>query len=192
MLKNFLFLILIITIFLHGSAAEEFLALDVNDNKFRYSGVSFTHCGTGSQCGGNQKCQNLELALSDAFIWRSLGIPLPQGGVSTCPTSYFNSDQDCCNWETCPSYLRNQCPSCPLDGETTKYKVCVHSPATGKRVEAFVTGCCPSTHPCNKCKNVYNYPGGCSAEKDQADLCDNLWAALGYPSQDTTLEIWSC
>ena len=154
-----------------------------------YSGVAFTHCGSGGQCGGHQHCSNYELALNDANIWRALGLGKPSGGVSKCPTSSFNSDQDCCNWNTCPGWLRSKVPSCPLDSaSSTRYPVCVQS-SSGKRVTAYVTGCCPSNHPCNVCKNQFGVPGGCNNWQDHADLCDNLWGALGYPSQSTTLSI---
>jgi hypothetical protein len=155
----------------------------------KYGNVKFTHCGSGGQCGGNQKCNNYELALNDANIWYALGLPRPSGGVSKCPTSYFDSNQDCCDWSTCPQWVRNQVPSCPLDGKTTQYPVCVRSQSTNLKVTAYVTGCCPSMHPCNVCKNQYGIPGGCNNYQDQADLCDNLWWAIGSPSQSGYLDI---
>jgi len=155
-----------------------------------YQGVVFTHCGSGATCGGNQKCSNYELALNNGPFWYSMGLPTPSGGVSSCPTSYFDADADCCNWATCPQNVRDMCPSCPIDGYTTQLPVCVASPQTGKRVQAYITGCCPSNHPCNTCKNQFGVPGGCNNWDNQADLCDNLWYALGMPSQSTTLDVW--
>ena len=52
--------------------------------------VVFTHCGSGSQCGGHQKCSNYELALSDAYLWNDLGISKPVGVRFTLMQSEFS------------------------------------------------------------------------------------------------------
>jgi len=150
----------------------------------KFSGVEFTHCGTGDTCGGHQTCSNYELALSDANIWNALvGIPM-SGGYDHCPGGNW---EDCCQGST--AGVCDNLPACPLDGKDAKdYPVCVKAP-NGQQQTAYVTGCCPSRHPCNICKTELGQDGGCSADKDQADLCDNLWQALGSPSQDNPLEI---
>ena len=157
--------------------------------QYTFGAVKFTHCGSGGQCGGHQKCSNYELALSDANIWRALGLRAPAGGVNSCPTSYFDSNQDCCDWNTCPDWVKRQVPDCPLDSHGgTDFPVCVTA-SNGRRQTAYVTGCCPYHHPCNLCKTQFHQDGGCNNWSDQADLCDNLWYALGAPSQSTTLSI---
>jgi len=149
-----------------------------------YGGVAFTHCGSGSSCGGHQHCDRYELALSDAGIWNALvGIPM-SGGYNKCPGGNW---QQCCSGSH--SGVCSKLPSCPLDSmSATKYPVCVKA-SNGKQQTAYVTGCCPSHHPCNICKAEKHMPGACTQHKDQADLCDNLWHALGSPSQSTSLTL---
>jgi hypothetical protein len=146
--------------------------------------VAFTHCGSGRTCGGHQKCSHYELALSDAYLWDALvGQPM-SGGYDHCPGGNWKS---CCSGSH--SGVCSKLPSCPLDHKNaTRYPVCVKA-SNGNQETAYVTGCCPSRHPCNICKTEKHEPGGCSATKDQADLCDNLWHALGSPRQSTGLQI---
>lgn len=147
-----------------------------------WGGVVFTHCGSGSSCGGSQTCSNYEFAMSDAGIWRSVvGIPM-SGGYDKCPGG---------NWESCchgaHSGVCRKLPSCPLSSGT-RYPFCVKA-SNGKQQTGYLTGCCPSRHPCNVCKAQYHKPGACTSTRNQADLCDNLWHALGSPSQSGTLTL---
>ena len=145
--------------------------------------VKFTHCGSGSTCGGHQHCTHYEIALSDASIWRSLGVGPMSGGYDHCPGG---------NWEDCCRGSHNgvctNLPTCPLDDKpATAYPVCLGHGS--KAVTAYVTGCCPSHHPCNICKAEKHMPGACTQEVNQADLCDNVWHALGSPSQSGSLAL---
>ena len=65
----------------------------------------------------------------------------------------------------------------------------MRSPSIGIEVTAYVTWCSPANNPCNVCKAQYDIDGGCSDTEDQADLCDNLWYAIGAPPQSIVLEI---
>lgn len=150
-----------------------------------WTGVAFTHCGSGGSCGGHQHCTNYELAISDANIWRSLGLGATSGGYDTCPGGNW---RDCCSGSS--SGVCSKLPSCPLDSKSaTAYPVCVKSQKTGKQETAYITGCCPYHHPCNICKAEKGESGACTQTKDQADLCDNLYWALGSPSQSTKLDM---
>merc|ERR1719311_746022 len=98
------------------------------------------------------------------------------GGYSKCPGGNW---QDCCHGSH--SGVCKKLPSCPIK-HGTKYPFCVKA-SNGKEQTAYLTGCCPSHHPCNICKHEKHDPGACSSTRNQADLCDNLYNALGSPSQ---------
>jgi len=150
-----------------------------------WDSVQITHCGSGSSCGGHQRCSNYELALNDGPMWNSIVGQAMSGGYDSCPGGNW---KDCCSGSH--SGVCSNLPSCPLDSKSsTQYPLCVKSDSTGKQVTSYLTGCCPSRHPCNVCKTEQGDTGACNNFNNHADLCDNLWGALGYPSQSGTLTI---
>merc|ERR1712224_798912 len=81
----------------------------LNGTMGSWPNVKFTHCGDGNSCGGHQHCNNLEFAISDANIWRSLGLEATTGGWDTCPEQNW---RDCCHGSQ--SGVCSNSPSCPL------------------------------------------------------------------------------
>jgi len=151
-----------------------------------WSGVAITHCGSGSSCGGSQKCSDYEFALSDADIWDAVVGRAMSGGYDKCPGGNW---KDCCHGSH--SGVCQKLPSCPIS-HGRQYPFCLkHS--NGKQATGYLTGCCPSQHPCNICKHEQHDSGACSKTRNQADLCDNLYKALGSSQSGTlTLTTGTC
>merc|ERR1719189_449904 len=103
-----------------------------------------THCGNGPSCGGNQKCNGEETAMSNGPFWRAHGYGVCEGGYTKCENKH--EMLKCCDKRGCPHPYVDHLPSCPLDGKTYRNapQICVTTPKGVARTHMLII--CQAVH----------------------------------------------
>jgi hypothetical protein len=165
-----------------GSGATEALA--------RHEAVFTTFCDTGSVAGGDCWCQggSATAAIGDgSWLWHELvGSPCVAQPDDRCDcTSCGGAADDCPHGavDGTPSCWQCQGVNAPECAPTDALKRCeVEVHGTHGAEKYYVTEVCPSTHPCNRCKEPRLQR--CAAFAPLAvDLCGTTWHHVFEPSR---------